>query len=104
VTTTGEENVGGLDVAMEDALGVSGVESTGYVDGDLQQAIERQEFRAQNVLEMGAFQVLHDDVGEGVLRADFVDRADVGMVERGGRARLALEALEGPGRFRWEGT
>jgi hypothetical protein len=41
-----------------------------------------------------AFQKLHGDEGAAFVLADFVNGADVGMVERGGGAGFALKALE----------
>jgi hypothetical protein len=42
-------------------------------------------------------EILHGDEGMAVLFIDLVNGADVGMVERGGRAGFALEALQGAG-------
>ena len=40
VAARGDENVGGLDVAVDDAFGVGGVESVGDVDGEVEQGFE----------------------------------------------------------------
>jgi len=44
-----------------------------------------------------AVQKLHDQEGMAVLLPDFVDRADIGMVESRGRLRLPLETGQGLG-------
>src|SRR6185437_12971433 len=44
--------------------------------------------------ESAAFQQLHNHEVTAVLAADFVDGADVGMVERRGSAGLALKSLQ----------
>ncbi len=41
------------------------------------------------------FEELHGDEGAAFVFADFVDGTDVGMVEGGGGAGFALEALKG---------
>ena len=51
----------------------------------------------QAVEERLAFDELHDDVRPAVVLADFVDRADVRMIERGHGARLAQHAPLGSG-------
>ena len=46
------------------------------------------------VLQRHPFEVFHGDERQAVFFADVVDGADVGMVEGGGRLRLALETAE----------
>ena len=45
-------------------------------------------------LQRGALQILHRDEGAAVLLADVMNGADVGMIQRGGGAGLALEPAE----------
>ena len=47
------------------------------------------------VLQSGAVEKFHGDEGFAVLFADIVDRANVGMIQRGGCLGFALEAAEG---------
>ena len=47
------------------------------------------------VFERFAFETLHGDEGFAVFLSDVVDRADVGVIERGSGLGFALEAGEG---------
>ena len=47
------------------------------------------------MLQRHAFQKFHGDEGMSVLLADFVDGADVGMIQGGSGARFAAETFEG---------
>src|ERR1700732_1516092 len=47
-----------------------------------------------SVLQGGAIQILHDNEGPPVGFANIVDGADVGMVERRSRLRLALKSAQ----------
>ena len=49
---------------------------------------------ADRVLQGHAVEKLHGDEGAAVLLANVVDRADVGMVQRGSGLRFAPEALQ----------
>ena len=49
---------------------------------------------ADGVLERHAVEQFHGDEAEAVGFADFVNGADVGVIERGGGAGFAAEALE----------
>ena len=89
-----DEDIGGLDVAMDDAFGVSGVERVGNVDADFEEAIDFERRAGDDVLERRAFHEFHDDEGAAVVFLNVVDRADVGMVQRGGGAGFALKAFE----------
>ena len=95
VAAFGDENVGGLDVAMDDAFGVGGVECVGDFDGDAEETIEFEGLAGDDVLERDAIEKFHGDEGCAVFFADVVDGADVGMIERGGGLGFALEAGEG---------
>src|ERR1700685_147548 len=91
----GDENIGGLDVAMPDAFAVSGVEPVGDLDGDGEKGVHVHGAAGDGVFQRGAFEIFHGDEGFAGVFADIVDRADVGMAERGGRFGFAAETLEG---------
>ena len=90
-----DEDVLGLDVAVDDALGVGGAERAGDLDrvgdrlGDRQPAVA-----ADAVLERLALDVLEDDERRAVVLAGVDDADDVGVVELRDGPRLAPEALE----------
>ena len=49
------------------------------------------------MLERLAFEILHGDEEAAAIFGDFVNRADVGMIQRGGGASFAAETLKGRG-------
>jgi hypothetical protein len=63
------------------------------VNGELEQVVERQGPIADAVLQRLAVEQFHDQEPLTVVLADVEERADVRVVERGGDARLALEAV-----------
>ena len=85
----GDDDVAGLQVAMDHALGVRGGQRIDDLHRITQGLIERQRTSFDDLRERLALDVLHHQV----IRADIVQRADVGMIERGDGARLALEAI-----------
>ncbi len=93
-TPLGDENVGGLDVAVNDSRVVSGVEGVGAVDADFEEEFDFQRVRGDEVLERSAVEKFHGDEGAAVVFADVVDGTDVGMVQRGGGTRFTLESFE----------
>ncbi len=90
-----DENVGGLDVAMDDAFGVSGIESVGDFDGDFEESIQFHGLAGNDVLESGAVETFHDHEGMAVELPDFMDGANIGMVKGGSGAGFAAKAFEG---------
>jgi hypothetical protein len=90
----GHEDIGGLDVAMNNALRMSSVEGIGDFDGELQQDIGLKRVAGDLVLEGHAFEILHDDEGLAGGFVDFMDGADVGVIQRRGGAGFTLEAFE----------
>jgi hypothetical protein len=62
--------------------------------------VDRQGTGDQAIPERFPLEQLHREEGAPLVFVDVEDRADVGMLKRGGGPRLALEALESFGVFR----
>ena len=92
----GDENIGGLDVSVDDALVMGGLESVSYLAAEFFYFIDSDRFFVvEEMLESLAFEQFHGDEHAAVGFVDFVDGADVGVIERGGGARFSLETLDG---------
>ena len=92
---------------MDDALLVRGGEGVGDLRPELHHLVERQRALLQAIRERFALEQLHHQEVRVALVPDVEQRADVGVVERGDRLRLALEALAGarrPARSRRGGS
>lgn len=89
-----DEDVGGLDIAMNDALAVRRVERVGDLHAQIADLTRRQRLGGDEMLERLPLQPLHDHEVPAVVGADVVDGADVRVVQRRGGARLALKALD----------
>src|SRR5262249_8523 len=94
VPALGNKNVGGLDVPMHDAPRVRGVQCVGHFDGNLKQLLHLHGLAPNSVLQGPALQIFHADEPFAVLFADVMNRADVGMIEGGSSASLAMESLQ----------
>ena len=94
VAAISDEDVGGLDVAMNDAFRVGGVERVGDLDAEIEEQFQIEGAAVDAMLQGFAIEAFHCDVGVTVGFADIVNRADVGMIERGGSAGFAAEAFE----------
>ena len=94
VAPLGDEDVGGLDVAVDDAFGVGGVEAVGDVNREGEKLFEFERRAGDGVLKSSAIEKLHGDETLAGVLADFVDGANVGMVEGGSRAGFAAEAFK----------
>src|SRR5208283_4531288 len=77
----GNEDVGGFDVAVDDAFCVRGVKRVGELNADVKQTVQRQRTADQLGIQTLAFEQLHRD--EGLARVVFhgVDGANVGMIK-----------------------
>ena len=87
-----DHDVGGLDVAMDDAARVRRRERAGDLDGIVERRGNRQRPLRQQPIERRAVHQLHRDEGRPRVLADLVDGDDVRMVQRRGGLRLADEA------------
>src|ERR1700685_1117800 len=79
---------------MNDSLGVRGVERVGDFDGEIKKYIEIKGTAADAMLQRRALHVFHADEHTAFVLADFVDRADVGVIQSRRGARFAAETLE----------
>jgi len=96
----GEEEVVGLDVAVDDALGVSGGEPVRNCGADLGRPLPAHAGRRDRAAQALALEQLGDGEAGLAVAAEVVDREDVRVGEPGDRLRLALEALEPVGVLR----
>ena len=94
VAASGDEDIRGLDIAMDDSSGVSGIERVGDFDAQFEQRLELERLATDAVLQSCAIEIFHGDEVAAFVAADFVDRADIRMIQSGGRARFALKSLE----------
>ncbi len=101
VVAVGNEQVGRLDVAMNDSFRVRGVERVIYLDREIQQPIDFERLPGNLLLKGLAFQEFHDNEGQTIVPANFVNGANVGMVQRGGGASFALKSFQRLGIFGW---
>src|SRR5208283_1135285 len=96
VTALGDKNINRIDIAMNDAVGVGGIEGIGNFDCQPKQGFEIQRSPTNTELQGQAIQKLHGDESLAVLLADVVDRANVGVVQSGRGLGFALKTSEGP--------
>ena len=75
-----DENVGRLDVAVDDPRGVGGIERIGDLNSERQQRFHLQGAPGDALLQCGALQVLHHDEGLALLLADVMNRANIRMI------------------------
>ena len=77
--SVGQENVRGLDVPVNDAFGVRGIERVGGLDRGIEQRIKGQRAARDAMLQRGALQQFHGDVAAALIFADFENGTDVGV-------------------------
>jgi hypothetical protein len=87
------KDVGGLDVAMNDALTVRGLQSLGDFDRLRQQALYVHGAAGDAVFQRYAVEKFHGNERLLAVLADFIDGANVRMIEGRGSASLAAETL-----------
>lgn len=80
MATVGDKNVCRFDVPVDDSLRVCSVESIDHFNRQVLQCFQSPGSASDDVLESLALQILHDNETRAILLANFVDRADVGMV------------------------
>src|SRR5215467_11735845 len=91
MATLGDEDVGGLDIAMDDALCVRSVERVGDFDAYIEQDFSVDRAPHDEVFESLTFEKFHGDEGHTGLIVNLVNGADVGVVQSRGGLSLTLK-------------
>src|SRR6516164_7355927 len=81
LSTLHDENVGGLDVSMDDAFGVCCVEPFCNLDGRIQKIFDSLRSTSDTVLQRHSVKKLHHDECLPVHFAEVVNGADIRMVQ-----------------------
>jgi hypothetical protein len=90
----GDENIGRLDVAVDDAFGMGSVECVGNLDAEFQHEVDGQRFAVDAVFEGLALEIFHGQKRAAIFFADVVDGADVGVVQGRGGTGFAAEPIQ----------
>src|ERR1700732_4126683 len=76
---------------MNDPVRVRGIQGIGDFDSQRQENVQVQQAAGNSMLQSRAVQKFHDDERLTILLSDFIDSADIGVVQRGSRLRFALK-------------
>jgi hypothetical protein len=79
---------------MDDAFAMSGVESIRELYADIQETINGQRVAAKFLIEAMPFEKFHRDERFAIDFVDFVDGADVRVIQGGGSASLPRKAFQ----------
>ena len=88
------KNIGRLNIAMDNAGGMRGIEGVRDIDAKREKQRNFQRTARDSVLERSPIQKFHRDKGVALLLADVMNGADVGVIQRGSRLCFPLEASE----------
>jgi hypothetical protein len=91
VPAAGDEQIGRLDIAVNDPGAVRRFQRVGDLDRERQEPIDLERAPGDPMLQRHPVEEFHDEERAAALLADVVHDADVGVVQRRGRPRLAAE-------------
>jgi hypothetical protein len=87
------EDVGGLDVAVNDALLMGRIQAADHLYCEVLQLFEFYWATQDQIFEASTFEKLHGHKDTAILLANVVNCADIGMIQSRSGTGLALEAL-----------
>ena len=93
VTPFGHEDVSRLDIAVDDPFAVRRVQGVGGFDADVQELVNLDRPRVEELAQRPPLHQLHDDEGVSLELVDVVDRTDVRVVQRRRRAGFRAKPL-----------
>jgi len=94
VAAGGDEKIGGLDVAMDDAGGVGGVEAVGNLDAPIEERFDVERAAGDIVFQSLAVEKFHGDEVAAFEFVNFVDGANIRVIQGGGGLRFTLETFQ----------
>jgi hypothetical protein len=92
LSALGQEDVRGLDVAMDDALRVRRLQPVGNLNAQFENLIGSHRLARYPMAEGLALQQFHHEEGRAIMLADIVQGTDVRVTQAGNGLRFALEA------------
>ncbi len=95
MTQVGDKDVGGLEVAMDDALRVHRMQRISDLNAQPENGLDVQRMGSDPLAQGMAFEKLHGNEGATVSSVDFVYGANVRMIEGRGGLGFTAEAAEG---------
>src|SRR5215472_19272788 len=90
----GHEDVYGLDVSVDYASLIGGIERVGYLNSKRENLLDLHRLTTDSMLQRGAIEKLHHEEALIVMPADLMNRADIGMVQRGRRTGFAVKTFQ----------
>src|ERR1700675_3217687 len=97
LTSIRHEDVRGLDVPMDYSLRVCGIEGIGELDAQIEHRCDLQRLASDPMPKRLPVEQFHGDEGSPIGIINFVDRADVRVVQRGRSLGFPLKTTEGLG-------
>src|SRR5579862_9358038 len=94
MASIGNENVRGLDVTVDNSLVMSNVQSIGNFDSHTEQVLKPHRPPPDSMFECLALQILHRDEAPAVMLGNFVNGADVRVVQCRGGTSLAAKTFK----------
>ncbi len=88
-----DEDIRGFDIPVDNSLGVRGFQSVGYLEANPNDLIRRHGFALHHHAQRLPFQQFHAYIMSALVLPNFVDGANIGMIQSRSGARFALEAL-----------